>query len=170
MLIISTHLFLQRAPLFLWVLPLLLLPRFSSVSLLQFGLQNLFLSLWSLLLRLLSHEDASKYVSFFFLFFWFCHIFAPFFYFFNCCLFSKSGISELDCLCFILIAVFFFLVQVYFLVGGCCRDLLSSMVLRRVVGFGANHFCILSMRINVFGFVLMLIFENDYILYTDYMM
>lgn len=47
-------------------------------SLLLFGLQNLFLSLWSLLLRLLSHEDASKYVSFFFLFFWFCHIFAPF--------------------------------------------------------------------------------------------
>ena len=118
MLIISTHLFLQRAPLFLWVLPPLLLPRFSSVSLLQFGLQNLFLSLWSLLLRLLSHEDASKYVSFFFLFFWFCHIFAPFFYFFNCCLFSKSGISELDCLCLILIAVFFFWFKfIFWLVG-----------------------------------------------------
>ena len=114
MLIISTHLFLQRAPLFLWVLPLLLLFRFPTVSLLQFGLQNLFLSLWSLLLRLLSHEDASKYVSFFFLFFWFCHIFAPFFYFFNCCLFSKSGISELDCLCLILMLFFFFGSSLFF--------------------------------------------------------
>ena len=34
--------------------------------------------------------------------------FLPFFFIFNCCLFSKSGISELDCLCLILIAVFFF--------------------------------------------------------------